>query len=79
MLSALPPMAVARQTVPGGWPSRGSGPATPVVAMAQVAPRASQAPSAICSAAESAPLVRLTTEALANSQFLRQKILRYSK
>ena len=37
-------------TVPGGWPSCGSGPATPVVATPIVAPQAVLTPSAIAAA-----------------------------
>src|SRR5580700_2560981 len=42
-----PPALTAMYTVPTGWPSCGSGPATPVVAAPTVAPRRLATPSAI--------------------------------
>src|SRR5690606_14413296 len=47
------PIATPKQTVPGGRPSWGSGPATPVVARPTSAPSRSRTPLAMASAASS--------------------------
>ncbi len=48
--TASPGSASPNQTVPTGWPSCSSGPATPVTASPTSAPRTRRAPSAICAA-----------------------------